>query len=1061
MAELRKFLDQEGVGTLWEKIDEKFADAESTLAIFEAIGNELDELAAAQADWNQNDETAKDYVKNRTHYIEEIENVIVPIDTYETSYKGLYYGTEFDNNIGDFDINKQYKVTLNGKEYMANVKQADLNYMDVGKVSGLYLGNLKYSYNIFNSLDNNNSGETFFITVKNNKLCFRSEYREGTISFGLGSPSQSVVQLDEKFIPDTIARISDINNGVGQTTEEGGEIFNDYENNRADYFAHAEGQFTYALSEAAHAEGSHTLAEHFASHAEGYQTTASGYTSHAEGQQTLAEGSQAHAEGLYTIARGNVSHAEGELTIVYSTGSHAEGKSTKAGGDGTTEGGSYAHAEGVNTIAMGRGSHAEGEGTQSSGQYSHAEGGGCTAKGDYSHAEGCNDNRGYAVDAVGMASHAEGRGTQAKAEASHAEGISTMAEGKFSHVEGEWSFTGGQGAHAEGYDTKAKGNYSHAEGYQTSAQGNNTHAEGRLTFAVSREAHAEGDSTVAGNGTIDTSNLSPLADYGAGASAHAEGIGSFARGGASHSEGYKTQATGEASHAEGKETVASVGSAHAEGEYTEANGISSHAEGHNTRTEGFYNHAEGTYTLATGYGAHAEGRGDITKSVVASGQGSHAEGYKTEASGSFSHAEGEETIASGKDSHAEGGYSYLISPGAAEEIYMTSYTFTDPADTKHIIVSTIAMGSAAHAEGLQTVAYGYGAHAEGWRTAAAGSCSHAEGVGAMAEGESSHAEGMSNIASGRASHAEGSQNEALGLCSHAEGYRTIAKADYQHVQGRYNLSGTYAMAIGNGTPSKASNAMEVDWNGNAKFSGDVVAYNTSYSLSKIGSDYSLRNHAYTTTGHGLGSETLYGHVKLTDELDLMEWYNHNDLLNAKNGTAATPNAVLRVLKEARQPGLIKARGTNTNISLPASVITPVPMTTVITYSEVYNAESNKTDKFEISNGREGKDAPAGGIVCPVNGWVMASGHVYFNSTVNQARKGAYLMFWRMDSKTSEEACSQYICEERSSQGRATTGSSIIEVASGDIIYLCGRSNVDRICDAQGSTLNVHYIAKDY
>ena len=353
------------------------------------------------------------------------------------------------------------------------------------------------------------------------------------------------------------------------------------------------------------------------------------------------------------------------------------------------------------------------------------------------------------------------------------------------------------------------------------------------------------------------------------------------------------------------------------------------------------------------------------------------------------------------------------------------------------------------------------AHAEGQLTYALSGAAHAEGYKTLAQQFASHAEGYQTAAEGDRSHAEGYQTTAIGNQSHAEGNCTIASEHNQHVQGIYNLTGKYAMAIGNGTSKKRSNAMEVDWSGNAKFSGDVVAYNTSYSLSKIGSDYSLRNHAYTTTGHGLGSETLYGHVKLTDELDLMEWYNHNDLLNAENGTAATPNTVLRVLKEARKPGLIKVRGTNTNISLPASVITPVPMTTVITYSEVYNAESNKTDKFEISDGTEGKDAPAGGIVCPVNGWVIASGYIYFNSTVNQARKGAYLMVWRMDSKTSEEACSQYIYEEKSSQGRATTGSSIIEVASGDIIYLGGRSNVDRICDAQSSTLNVHYIAKDY
>lgn len=66
--------------------------------------------------------------------------------------------------------------------------------------------------------------------------------------------------------------------GVGQSTEGGGEIFNDYKNNAA--------------------TGGN-------SHAEGFCTTASGYESHAEGYRCEASGTAAHAEGNMCKAIGD------------------------------------------------------------------------------------------------------------------------------------------------------------------------------------------------------------------------------------------------------------------------------------------------------------------------------------------------------------------------------------------------------------------------------------------------------------------------------------------------------------------------------------------------------------------------------------------------------------------------------------------------------------------------------------------------------------------------------------------------------------------------------------
>ena len=185
-----------------------------------------------------------------------------------------------------------------------------------------------------------------------------------------------------------------IDEGIGKKTTEGGEIFNDYTNNKAGNNAHAEGRnttaeaenshaegrATKAIGKASHAEGISTQANAESSHAEGYATKANGIQSHAEGNQTEA-GLQSHAEGDQTKATGETAHSEGRLTEASGASSHAEGKYTKATGH-------RAHAEGNNTKATNEATHSEGVDTEASGKASHTEGTGTVAGGDNQHTQG-------------------------------------------------------------------------------------------------------------------------------------------------------------------------------------------------------------------------------------------------------------------------------------------------------------------------------------------------------------------------------------------------------------------------------------------------------------------------------------------------------------------------------------------------------------------------------------------------------------------------------------------------------------------------------------------------
>lgn len=197
------------------------------------------------------------------------------------------------------------------------------------------------------------------------------------------------------------------------------------------------------------------------------------------------------------------------------------------------------------------------------------------------------------------------------------------------------------------------------------------------------------------------------------------------------------------------------------------------------------------------------------------GNYSVAEGYDTIASAYSSHAEGNNTAATAQTSHAEGDHAIASRNAAHAEGYYTT-----------------ADGQASHAEGDGTTAAGDYSHAEGRGTSASVTASHAEGYSTSAEGFYSHAEGYNTTASGLSSHSEGSGTQAEGYYSHAQNAGTIARGAYQTAIGKYNVqrgtpTGTpsgssHSLIIGNGADdSNRSNALAVDFGGNAMLAGDV------------------------------------------------------------------------------------------------------------------------------------------------------------------------------------------------------------------------------------------------
>ena len=190
------------------------------------------------------------------------------------------------------------------------------------------------------------------------------------------SDTENVVPLDEKFIPESIARVENLTGTPG--TGFHSEIFNSY----YDHYGYE--VYNIASGDYSHAEGAMVTASGRMSHAEGYDTKATARCVHAEGEETEASGECSHVEGEKTIASAQCAHAEGYKTTASKYTSHAEGQSTKASGENS-------HAEGYITTASGENSHAEGRSTVATGYASHAEGWSTKASSSSQHVQGkCN-----------------------------------------------------------------------------------------------------------------------------------------------------------------------------------------------------------------------------------------------------------------------------------------------------------------------------------------------------------------------------------------------------------------------------------------------------------------------------------------------------------------------------------------------------------------------------------------------------------------------------------------------------------------------------------------------
>ena len=549
--------------------------------------------------------------------------------------------------------------------------------------------------------------------------------------------------------------------GVG--TSDGGEIFNDYTNNTASVYSHAEGsgvkagQMGHLITD--DGWGDNTSKTYTLTSVDGFavndtvsmacvQSVANNVANNADNSDKMLvvdfakitainttaktitvdthQPRQSHHGVIYVISKPSVG------TISVTTYSHAEGNNTKACGENS-------HAEGHNTNASGKSSHAEGMGTSASAQGSHAEGNGSNASGVYSHAEG------YDTVASGNFSHVEGYGAHAYGLSSHAEGYETEAEGENSHVEGIGNYTFYPSQHVQGryntYDRAA--NYAHIVGNGSSD-------------TARSNAHTldwNGNAWFAGNVRVGGTYNSGAGIVGAKALATEEYVDSAVSSGVGSIVIDDALSTTSTNAVQNKVITSAM-----VGQKTTAGGEIFNNYTNNKASA--YSHAEGHKTAAgqTGYSVNDDGWNSTSKTYTLNS----VDGLVINDTISIYAANITDNIAElqtyGYENFAKIKAIDITNKSITVDNYIDRfsryaiiYVKTKPN------IGSITIAAYSHAEGYSTTASGLASHAEGYNTQATTDYSHAEGYGTKASGDYSHAEGSTTTSSGNYSHAEGYQ----------------------------------------------------------------------------------------------------------------------------------------------------------------------------------------------------------------------------------------------------------------------------------------------------------------
>ena len=242
----------------------------------------IKESSVIQSDWEQNDATQPDYIRNKPNIVQADWNIYD--ETNPAAIKNRPFG-DIPAGAIVYDGQVNCKATDYGSVYVVQGNCGKLELID----GASYVVNCNGVINNVIARDGvlNFDGDSYI--VDSGQMVNVPGSVGGVNDIQIQLEFDAIRTIDTKYLPSSL--------GIGKTgVGTYGEIFNDYTFNIAD------GGY-------AHAEGNGTAASGHASHTEGSYTKASGHSAHAEGGNTTASGNYQHVQGKYNIEDVNNTYA--------------------------------------------------------------------------------------------------------------------------------------------------------------------------------------------------------------------------------------------------------------------------------------------------------------------------------------------------------------------------------------------------------------------------------------------------------------------------------------------------------------------------------------------------------------------------------------------------------------------------------------------------------------------------------------------------------------------------------------------------------------------------------
>ena len=159
----------------------------SSSSAFEKIGSTQIDGSATQPDWNQNDNTQPDYVKNRPFYTgDPVETVVVEESTvaFEDNGEGFYvaiFESTFVPTVGE-----TYKVTWDGTVYESVCAEFSKTYL-IGNLSLMGVGS--------------DTGEPFLMLIENGQFTIGTTDTSASHTISISGIVTPVIKIDRKYLP--------------------------------------------------------------------------------------------------------------------------------------------------------------------------------------------------------------------------------------------------------------------------------------------------------------------------------------------------------------------------------------------------------------------------------------------------------------------------------------------------------------------------------------------------------------------------------------------------------------------------------------------------------------------------------------------------------------------------------------------------------------------------------------------------------------------------------------------------------------------------------------------